>query len=112
MTRRWILPLALAASCGAGVASAGTAGHPGRSVGVIVDTTKGFDRAAVRAAQADVARLRASGVGAELRVTRSPSQTVAAAATLVTRGAHTLVTRNVARSELRPLAADVRVVAR
>jgi hypothetical protein len=100
---RWILSIALAAALGAGVASAGVAGDGPSRVGVLVDTTRGPDAAALRAARADVARLRARGVDAELRVTRSPSQTLAAAATLATRGAGTLIVRDVAPGTLAPL---------
>ena len=89
---RRLLPLALAASLGAGVASAGV-GDDRPRYGVLVETTRGPSPAAVAAARADVARLRARGLDAELRVTRSPSESLSAAATLATRGATTLVTR-------------------
>src|SRR4051812_45680198 len=103
MTFRWIILTALLASLGAGVASAAVSGdEPGR-VGVIVDTTQGPDDVALRAAEHDVARLRAEGVGAELRVTRTPSESLAAAATLTTRGARTLIVRHVDRATLEPL---------
>src|SRR4051794_15559051 len=90
------LPLiTLVAWLGAGAASAGVAGQDPVRVGVIVDTTRGPDAAAVGAARADVRRLRAAGVEAELRITHSPSESLAAAATLATRGAATLVVRDV-----------------
>ena len=84
---RSLLALLLAGSLGTGAAFAGTTSDRPARVGVIVDGTRGYDRAAVNAARADVARRD----NAELRVTRSPSESLAAAATLVTRGARTLI---------------------
>src|SRR5690349_18903013 len=104
MTRSLIIPIAVAASFGAAVASAGTGGGdtPLRA-GVLVETTSGTGQ--VPAARADVRALRARGVDAELRIARSPSEALAAAATLATRGATTLVTRGVSEGAvLRPLA--------
>ena len=98
MTSRSIPLLAAAALLGASVASAGTAGSRPAGVGVLVETTGGAHAAEIRAARADVARLRARGVDAQLRVTRSPSESLAAGATLVTRGAGTLITRDVAEA--------------
>ena len=123
MTVRSItLPLALAASLWAGVAAAGDGPRGDRGaaarggVGVLVDTTRGPQPAAVTAARSEVARLRARGVDAELRVTRSPSETLAAATTLVTRGATTIVALDAdAASALTPLEAarpGLRVVRR
>ena len=66
-----------------------------QTVNAIVDATQGYDHAAVAAARADVGRLKARDVEAQLRVTRSPSETLAAATTLVTRGATTLIVRHV-----------------
>lgn len=95
----------MAVVMGGGVAAAsGGGGEPPRA-GVIVETTAGPDAGAVRAGRAEVARLRAAGFDAELRVTRSPSESLAAAATLVTRGAATLHTFAVDEdAALRPLA--------
>jgi hypothetical protein len=101
--RRWILPIATAASLGAAVASAGTGGAEPLRTGVLVETTSGTGQ--VAAARADVRALRERGVDAELRIARSPSEALAAAATLATRGATTLVTRGVSETAvLRPLA--------
>jgi hypothetical protein len=108
MTPRWIAPLAIAASLGAGVASAGVGGGQASRVGVIVDLTRGPDAAAVRAARADVASLRERGVDAELRVTHSPSESVAVVATLATRGARTLITRGVDEATVLAPLHDVR----
>ena len=104
MTRHLIIPLAAAAFFGAAVASAGTGGGdtPLRTA-VLVETTSGTGE--VPAARADVRALRAKGVDAPLRLARSPSEALAAAATLATRGATTLVTRGVSEDAvLRPLA--------
>lgn len=107
MTKFVTTLLLTAAAAGA---SAG-AGSGAGSVGVIVDTTRGPDVAMLRAARAEVAR-----TGAALRVTRSPSESVAAAATLVARGATTIVTYGVAGDAVSgPLGRsrpDVRVVPR
>src|SRR4051812_34630228 len=70
------------AGTGVAVAGGGSAASQPR-VGVIVDGTRGFDAAAVAAARSDVDSLRRRDVGAELRVTRTPSESLAAAATLV-----------------------------
>ncbi len=92
---RWI---ALTLAFAAGLATGETDGTPapvragGPAVGVIVDQTRGADARAVADARREVARLRAGGTPAELRVTHSPAQTVAAASTLAFRGADRLVT--------------------
>lgn len=102
--RTLLLPLLAAATLGAGAAVAGTPPEPG--VGVLVETTRGADPAVLRAAEAEVATLRARGADAELRVARSPSESLAAAATLVTRGAGRLIVRGVdERAVLDPLRA-------
>ncbi len=90
---RWIaLTLAFAAGLATGQ------GAPARSdrdaaprVGVLVDQTRGEDARTVAVARAQVARLERRGVEAELRVARSPSASLGAAAALVTRGAGRLV---------------------
>jgi hypothetical protein len=92
---RWIaLTLAFAAGLATGETDGAStpvrAGGP--AVGVVVDQTRGADPRAVAEARREVARLRASGTPAELRVTHSPAQTAAAASTLVVRGADRLVT--------------------
>lgn len=87
------LLVALLATAGVGAAVAGTPGTPG--TGVLVELTRGPDPAAVRAAQAEVARLRSRGTDAELRVARSPSEALGAAVTLATRGAGRLVVHGV-----------------
>src|SRR3954452_9909103 len=104
MTRHLIIPIAVAASFGAAVASAGTgASDAPLQTGVLVETTSGTGQ--VPAARADVRALRARGVDAELRIARTPAEPLAAAATLATRGATTLVTRGVSEDAvLRPLA--------
>ena len=65
------------------------------AVGVLVEQTRGADPAQLRAARAEVGRIREAGGDAQLRVTRSPSESVAAAATLVARGAGRLTTYGV-----------------
>jgi ABC-type sugar transport system substrate-binding protein len=98
------LALVLAATLVTGIAFAGGPSEPEPRAGVIVDGTSGLDLAALAAAKADVKRLRANEVTAELRVTRTPSESLAAAATLAARGATTLIVRGVdARSVLAPL---------
>ncbi len=92
---RWIaLTLAFAAGLATGETDGAStpirAGGP--TVGVVVDQTRCTDSRAVAEARREVARLRASGTPAELRVTHSPAQTLAAASTLVVRGADRLVT--------------------
>ncbi len=90
------LLIALAFLAGVATGEAGD-GAPGTrpSVGVLVDQTRGADAAQLRAARVQVRRIRAGGGDAELRVTRSPSESVAAASTLVARGAGRLVTYGV-----------------
>jgi hypothetical protein len=92
---RWItLTLVFAAGLATGETDGSSAPvrTGGPAVGVVVDQTRGADPRAVADARRDVARLRASGTPAELRVTHSPAQTLAAASTLVVRGADRLVT--------------------
>jgi hypothetical protein len=109
--RRAVLAVAAAATLGAGIASAGTVGDR-QDVGVLVDTTAGPDAPAIARARAEVARLRAAGAEAQLRVTRSPSETVAAAATLATRGATTLIVHGVRPGLLAPLGPGIRLIER
>lgn len=91
---RWIA-LILAFAAGIATGEADSAPTPvragGPAVGVIVDQTRGTDARAVANARREVARLRAGETPVELRITRSPARSVAAAATLVVRGADRLV---------------------
>lgn len=65
--------------------------RPGVDAGVVVEETRGTSAVLRREARAEVAALRARGVAAEMRVARSPSEALAAASTLATRGAGRLV---------------------
>jgi hypothetical protein len=103
MTRLLITAMVLLAGLVAGSGLGGSAATPHAltaaergaekpAVGVLVEQTTGASPAAVRAATAEVERLRASGARAELRVTPSPSQALGAAASLAAGGAERLVT--------------------
>lgn len=60
-------------------------------VGVVVEETRGGSARLRQAARAEVAALAGRGIPAEVRTARSPSEALASAATLVTRGARRLV---------------------
>ncbi len=92
--RTMLITLAFLAGVATGEAGDGAPATPS-PVGVLVEQTRGADQAQLRAARAEVQRIRARGADAQLRVTRSPSESVAAAATLVARGAGRLVTYGV-----------------
>lgn len=79
------LPVALTAALGAPE-------RPAPAVGVLVETTAGGAyAAAVPEARAAVAGARRRGGAVQLRAPTSPSDSLAAAATLATRGARTLI---------------------
>ncbi len=112
---RWnALTLAFAAGLATGETDGASmpvrAGGP--AVGVVVDQTAGADARAVARARSEVARLRSAGTPAELRIARSPSEAVAAGATLAARGAGRLVTYDASDAVLTDLRGRVAIASR